>query len=343
MKKLLVLTTFLSFLASGCIIEPPEDASLALNEAQGNETGGEVEIFTNLNLLLEWQYACETRAGNMLADALAGSTGVDIAFINGGSVREDSGVDYVPAGMLQRYKVAQIVPFSNDMLIIEVRAWRLKQILETSLSLLGTEISSPAENDYDEYGAQHGNCFYDAVTTGSNGRFYHSSSALRYSGNLSGTAQKISTPDTGDSFSSYISQDGTRITRIEINDIVYYENSNGDPDDGWESGTESCTIERPAGSTPFSSSRACDKLTILVNSFHFIGSEDYIMFNRKFAEVSSDDSISYPNPTTSPDPDLYPSPSPASEGKDIDLIWEDLMIQDTVSPEIEGRSDLFKQ
>lgn len=71
----------------------------------------------------------ETNLGNYIADWMRISTGSDIAFENGGSIRVS-----VPAGDVTVGNVVAVLPFDNLLVVLEVKGAVLKDALENSVS-----------------------------------------------------------------------------------------------------------------------------------------------------------------------------------------------------------------
>jgi 5'-nucleotidase len=76
----------------------------------------------------------ETNVADFIADAFRRAAGTDVALINGGSIRAD---DVLPAGDLTVRDVLSILPFGNDLSVIEVTGDVLLQALEHGVSLSG--------------------------------------------------------------------------------------------------------------------------------------------------------------------------------------------------------------
>jgi 5'-nucleotidase len=71
----------------------------------------------------------ETNLGNLSADAARAATGADIAFVNGGGIRED-----IPVGDITKGKIAAIFPFGNTIEVKKITGTDLKAMLEWSVS-----------------------------------------------------------------------------------------------------------------------------------------------------------------------------------------------------------------
>jgi 5'-nucleotidase len=76
----------------------------------------------------------ETNVADFIADSFRRATGADVALINGGSIRAD---DVLPVGDLTVRDVLSILPFGNDLAVIEVSGDVLLQALEHGVSLTG--------------------------------------------------------------------------------------------------------------------------------------------------------------------------------------------------------------
>ncbi|HEX8286151.1 MAG TPA: bifunctional UDP-sugar hydrolase/5'-nucleotidase [Pyrinomonadaceae bacterium] len=76
----------------------------------------------------------ETNVADFIADAFRRAAGADVALINGGSIRAD---DVLPAGELTARDVLSILPFGNNLSVIEVSGEVLLQALEHGVSLTG--------------------------------------------------------------------------------------------------------------------------------------------------------------------------------------------------------------
>lgn len=71
----------------------------------------------------------ETALGNLVADAVAETAGVDIAFVNGGGIRNS-----LYAGDVYRSDLATVVPFSNTIVTLDVDGKTIKALLENAIS-----------------------------------------------------------------------------------------------------------------------------------------------------------------------------------------------------------------
>jgi 5'-nucleotidase len=70
----------------------------------------------------------ETNLGNLSADAARAATGADVAFVNGGGIRED-----IPIGDITKGKVAAIFPFGNIIQVKKITGEDLLAMLEVSV------------------------------------------------------------------------------------------------------------------------------------------------------------------------------------------------------------------
>jgi len=71
----------------------------------------------------------ETNLGNYITDWMCTSTGADIAFENGGSIRTS-----VPAGDVTVGSIFGVLPFDNFLVVLEIKGSILKDALENSVS-----------------------------------------------------------------------------------------------------------------------------------------------------------------------------------------------------------------
>ncbi|HOV49969.1 MAG TPA: 5'-nucleotidase C-terminal domain-containing protein [Candidatus Cryosericum sp.] len=71
----------------------------------------------------------ETNLGNYVADWMRLSTGADIAFENGGSIRTS-----IPAGDVTVGNIVAVLPFDNLLVVLEVKGSTVKAALENSVS-----------------------------------------------------------------------------------------------------------------------------------------------------------------------------------------------------------------
>ncbi len=74
----------------------------------------------------------EAAIGNLVADALRGSTGADVAVLNGGSIRASK--VYAPGSAITRRDLMKELPFGNRVTLIEATGKALKEAIENGLS-----------------------------------------------------------------------------------------------------------------------------------------------------------------------------------------------------------------
>ena len=74
----------------------------------------------------------ETNIADFIADSFRRASGADVALINGGSIRAD---DVLPAGDLTVRDVLSILPFGNNLAVLDVTGDVLRQALEHGVSL----------------------------------------------------------------------------------------------------------------------------------------------------------------------------------------------------------------
>ncbi|VTT86638.1 5'-nucleotidase [Halorubrum sp. DM2] len=73
----------------------------------------------------------ESNMGNFIADAMRDDTGADVAVQNGGSIRTDT--RYEP-GPITRRDVVNVLPFGNEVTVLEVSGETLRAVLENGVS-----------------------------------------------------------------------------------------------------------------------------------------------------------------------------------------------------------------
>lgn len=76
----------------------------------------------------------ETNVGNFITDAMRRETQADAALLNGGSIRADT---VISPGELTRRDVLSILPFSGEVVLVEVNGEVLLRALESGLSRTG--------------------------------------------------------------------------------------------------------------------------------------------------------------------------------------------------------------
>jgi 5'-nucleotidase / UDP-sugar diphosphatase len=74
----------------------------------------------------------ETNIADFIADSFRRASGADVALINGGSIRAD---DVLPVGDLTARDVLSILPFGNNLAVLDVTGDVLRQALEHGVSL----------------------------------------------------------------------------------------------------------------------------------------------------------------------------------------------------------------
>lgn len=87
----------------------------------------------------------ETNGANLAADAARWASGAQMAFVNGGGIRND-----YPVGQITFGQVLDVQPFSNDYHVIEITGRQLEEVVVFGCSALKTE--NPAENKKGELG-----------------------------------------------------------------------------------------------------------------------------------------------------------------------------------------------
>ena len=98
----------------------------AENEAEFSKVVAKTDVY--LDGVRENVRTKETNLGNLSADAARTATGADIAFVNGGGIRED-----IPIGDITKGKVAAIFPFGNIIQVKKITGEDLLAMLEVSV------------------------------------------------------------------------------------------------------------------------------------------------------------------------------------------------------------------
>ncbi len=79
----------------------------------------------------------EAAIGNLVADAIRGATGADVAIVNGGGLRGNK--DYPPSTTISARDVFSELPFGNVVLVLEAKGSDIKAMLEHGVSRAGQE------------------------------------------------------------------------------------------------------------------------------------------------------------------------------------------------------------
>ncbi|MCP3140422.1 bifunctional metallophosphatase/5'-nucleotidase [Pyxidicoccus xibeiensis] len=74
----------------------------------------------------------ETNLGSFVADAFRTAARADVALVNGGALRADA---VLPAGMMTRRDLHSILPYADQLVVVEVKGAVLKAALENGVSL----------------------------------------------------------------------------------------------------------------------------------------------------------------------------------------------------------------
>ena len=74
----------------------------------------------------------ETNLGNMVADALRGASGAEIAMINGGAIRAS-----IEPGPVTLEQLMTVLPFDNEVVVVEMTGAELQGMLEQSVTHAG--------------------------------------------------------------------------------------------------------------------------------------------------------------------------------------------------------------
>ncbi len=243
------------------------------------------------------QRGCETRMGNLGADAFAWKAGADIGLIASGTIREDFGGPTIfPKGtVVTSDTFSKTIPFGNTIMKIKLNGYRLKQVLESGASKLNAQGKRGTE-DWDSDGAQHGNCWLTQNLSGA-GRFFQISSRLAIEINPNGNDQLKSGTSTNNSL--LVTREGTRITRISFDGVPIYYSSSGDISSGWYPGASSCTVK----GVSFTSSTACSFYVVAADSNQVSGSDTNPSLSSSMLEVNNDGTVTTLNANTGIDRD----------------------------------------
>jgi 5'-nucleotidase len=82
----------------------------------------------------------ETNLGSFLADAFRDSVGADVALVNGGAIRADR---ILPAGRMTRRELYSLMPYRNELVLMEIPGATLRAALENGVSLSSVEGKPP--------------------------------------------------------------------------------------------------------------------------------------------------------------------------------------------------------
>lgn len=85
----------------------------------------------------------EAAIGNLVADAVRGATGADVAIVNGGGLRGNK--DYPAGSTISARDIFSEMPFGNVVLVLEAKGSDIKAMLEHGLSRAGTEFGGFAQ------------------------------------------------------------------------------------------------------------------------------------------------------------------------------------------------------
>lgn len=109
------------------ILEPYREKMLPFTEEIGSSS-------VPLDALEETIREAESNIGNLLADIIRASLNADAAIINGGAVRDDR---VVPPGPITLGDIHTMLPFSNEIVAVEITGKTLVKALENGVSLTG--------------------------------------------------------------------------------------------------------------------------------------------------------------------------------------------------------------
>lgn len=150
------------FLDNTTPADPAVDALLALYPLEQSAAGGTVgTLAAPLDLRRSTVRCGEAAAGNLIADAWrAALPGAEIAFVNGGSIRGDT---ILPAGPLSGEDLETILPFGNQLVVVNLTGRQVQQALEVSAAALSEETSGVPSGGFLQVGGLA--CTIDAGAT----------------------------------------------------------------------------------------------------------------------------------------------------------------------------------
>lgn len=103
-------------------ISDPDNHTFVDNEVIGK--ANDDFIYQNYNVRLE-----ETKLGNLCATAIRDKINADFAFINGGALRSS-----IFEGPVTKNTIKLVTPYSDALLLLEVKGKKIKEVLEHSIS-----------------------------------------------------------------------------------------------------------------------------------------------------------------------------------------------------------------
>ncbi len=98
------------------------------------EVVGKAEV--NLNGIRSELRSKETNLANLLTDAMRETAGADITLMNGGGIRES-----IPKGDINLYKIGKVLPFSNSLVLIEVKGQKIYDAIERGLRVYPSNLN----------------------------------------------------------------------------------------------------------------------------------------------------------------------------------------------------------
>ncbi|MDX1957493.1 MAG: 5'-nucleotidase C-terminal domain-containing protein [Leptospiraceae bacterium] len=230
-----------------------------------------------------WTRGCETRMGNLAADSFAWKANTQLGLMNGGGIRHDRNVDLISKGtVFTRTILDSFMPFSNNLNVYNLNAYRIKQAMEGGVNKLLTSKTFSSSDDNDSDGPQHGNCYGIVGDLEGSGRFLFVNSRWKFKINPINVPQSI-TGSASDKTLRVLSE-GRRITEIQFDGNLLYSNSSGDPNSGWTSGRSSCTIK----GISFNQSSACNFYSVTISDFYASGGDENPSFNSELQEIQND-------------------------------------------------------
>lgn len=286
------LIPVIALLFSACIQKQNEfeDKSFFLNALTTQVTGTPKSFGVNIPINSRLARGCETRIGNLTSEAIAYKANATLGIHNGGNIRDEQGIKAIyPDGIIPKGTIPTIdlvkkfLPFTGGLVRVNMRAYRIKQALESAVGKLNIKAERSIEN-MDADGPTHGNCWLNPLTTGS-GRFFQVSSKVQIELNPSALSAVVS--GSGASNTLLITTEGKRVIRIFIDGILLYDNPTGEINSGWNAGSSSCTIK----GINFTSSAACNFYSVGIPRFQYDGGDANPSLNPNMLEINNDGSV----------------------------------------------------
>ena len=138
---------FMRYFGNRCnaVLCGQKDIDKAFSEIDGYMQNGETQAATligtiNHDMIVENYNVrlMETEIGNLISDAVREVTKVDIAVVNGGSIRGS-----LYKGNVYSYDLEYVCPYENKIIVLEVNAEVIRKMLSNSLSAMIRDVNIP--------------------------------------------------------------------------------------------------------------------------------------------------------------------------------------------------------